>query len=137
MNKTPFAFILSGVLILLFSIVFSNLNFNLNLHDTYFIISYLHISILVCIYLIFIGLIYLISKKLNNKLGVIHLVATIFPIIISVASSYILEQQNLENVKRINYIIAFSALVIILGQIIFIINIFKQVFKKYFSRNNP
>jgi heme/copper-type cytochrome/quinol oxidase subunit 1 len=137
MNKTPFAFILSGVLILLFTIVFSNSNFNLNLHDTYIIISYLHISIVVCIYFIFIGLIYLISKKLNNKLGVIHLVASIFPIIISIASSYILEQQNLENVKRINYIIAFSALIIIIGQIIFTINIFKQVFKKYFSRNNP
>ena len=137
MNKTPFAFIIFGVLILLFTIVFSNSNFNLNLHDTYFIISYLHISILVCIYLIFIGLIYLIFKKLNNKLGVIHLIVSIFPIIISIASSYILEQQNLENVKRINYIIAFSALIIILGQIIFIINIIKQVYNKYSSRCNP
>lgn len=137
MNKTPFAFILSEVLILLFTIVFSNSNFNLNLHDTYFIISYLHISIVVCIYLILIGFIYLIFKKLNNKLGVIHLIVSIFPIIISIASSYILEQQNLENVKRINYIIAFSALIIILGQIIFIINIIKQVYNKYSSRYNP
>lgn len=131
MNKTPFAFILSGVLILLFTIVFSNSNFSLNLHDTYFIISYLHISTLVCIYFISIGIIYLISKKLNNKLGVIHLITTIFPIIISISSSYVLEQHNLENVKRLNYIIASSALIIIFGQIIFIINILKQICEKY------
>jgi heme/copper-type cytochrome/quinol oxidase subunit 1 len=131
MNKTPFAFILSGVLILLFTIVFLNSNFSLNLHDTYFIISYLHISTLVCIYFISIGIIYLISKKLNNKLGVIHLITTIFPIIISISSSYVLEQHNLENVKRLNYIIASSALIIIFGQIIFIINILKQICEKY------
>jgi heme/copper-type cytochrome/quinol oxidase subunit 1 len=130
MNKTPFAFILSGVLILLFTIVFLNSNFSLNLHDTYFIISYLHISTLVCIYFISIGIIYLISKKLNNKLGVIHLITTIFPIIISISSSYVLEQHNLENVKRLNYIIASSALIIIFGQIIFIINILKQICEK-------
>ena len=104
MRKTKIAlsFILSGICIFIFSITFSDSSFDLNLHDIYLQIKYVHISIAACVYLAFIGFIYFFFNKLNNTLGVIHLISTIVPITVSILSSYFWSEQNFESVKLVN-----------------------------------
>lgn len=134
MRKTKIAstFILSGICVYIFSITFSDSSFDLNLHDIYMQIKYVHISIAVCIFLIFIGFIYFLFNKLNNTLGIIHLLSTIIPIIVGIFSSCYFDEKNFENVKLINNIITLSAISVFIGQIMFVVNIINEVYKKYF-----
>lgn len=113
---------------------------DINVHDTYFVISNLHLCILISIYFGIVGLIYWWLKrrkrKLNKWLKLFHIIITIggvlllFPLVYylfnSIQSSYAV---NLEKYYYLNLIIFVISILVLFGQLLFLINVLLGVFK--------
>tara|TARA_R110002072_G_scaffold72354_5_gene173061 strand:+ start:14578 stop:15009 length:432 start_codon:yes stop_codon:yes gene_type:complete len=130
------------IVFLVFAIITFILGFNanggidINIHDTYFVMSNYHFATMISILFGIIGLIYWIVKKVNGnlskRLNLIHFALTfggIFLILIlnEFFRKSIMEYDFNENLTMVIYLI--SAIVII-GQIIFPINIISGLIRK-------
>ncbi|ANH61429.1 cbb3-type cytochrome c oxidase subunit I [Dokdonia donghaensis] len=130
------------IVFLVFAVITFILGFNanggidINIHDTYFVMSNYHFATLISILFGIIGLIYWIVKKVNGnlskRLNLIHVALTfggIFLILIlnEFFRKSIMEYDFNENLTTVIYLIS---AVVIFGQIIFPINIISGIIKK-------
>lgn len=72
--KTSYLFIITSIVYFLISVIFTadlDSTIDINVHDTYFMISNLHLSILVSIFVLLQGILYLIVEKTKLKLNLI------------------------------------------------------------------
>ena len=130
------------IIFLVFAVITFILGFNanggidINIHDTYYVISNYHFATLISILFGIIGLIYLIVKKVNGKLSkrlnLIHVTLTfggIFLILIlnEFFRKSIMEYDFNENLTMVIYLIS---AIVIFGQIIFPINIISGIIRK-------
>ena len=70
--KASYFFIITAIVYFLISVIFiADLDsiIDINMHDTYFVISNLHLSILVSIFVLLQGILYLIVEKTKLKLN--------------------------------------------------------------------
>ena len=129
------------IVFLVFAVITFLLGFNasggidINIHDTYFVMSNYHFATLISILFGIIGLIYWIVKKVNGnlskRLNLIHVALTfggIFLILIlnEFFRKSIMEYDFNENLTMVIYLIS---AVVIFGQIIFPINIISGIIK--------
>ena len=114
----------------------ANGGIDINIHDTYFVISNYHFATLISIIFGIIGLIYWIVKKMNGnlskRLNLIHVTLTfggIFLILIlnEFFRKSIMEYDFNENLTMVIYLIS---AIVIFGQIVFPINIICGILKK-------
>ncbi len=101
---------------------------SLNIHDTYFVVAHFHLMVLVAILLAIVSFLYLIMIKLNVKLikwmTLVHLLLTIggFLTIIIVSYFPFNLSGSLDNISLYNSTMTIVVLLIIFGQLFFIIN---------------
>jgi heme/copper-type cytochrome/quinol oxidase subunit 1 len=130
------------IVFLVFALITFILGFNanggidINIHDTYFVMSNYHFATLISILFGIIGLIYWIAKKVNGKLSerlnLIHVALTFGGILlILILNEFfrksIMEYDFNENLTMVIYLIT---AVVIFGQIIFPINIIRGIIQK-------
>ena len=105
--KTSYLFIITAIVYFLISVIFTadlDSTIDINVHDTYFVISNLHLSILVSIFVLLQGILYLIVEKTKLKLNLIlaklHFTFTV--IFLSILFFLLNFQSNYDNLMWFN-----------------------------------
>jgi heme/copper-type cytochrome/quinol oxidase subunit 1 len=101
---------------------------DIQLHDTYIVISSIHIGVLFSIYLGIIGIIYRLirKKKLVDWMTVIHVVITILTFALIIIKGLIFQkiiEGDFETYRTVNKVLFVVILIALLSQLIFITNL--------------
>lgn len=108
---------------------------DINFHDTYYVITYIQLAVLISILFGIIGLGYWIMLKVNRKLSkwlnLIHIILTFGGILII----WVLSQLYRESIMEydfngnLNLAISIIALIVIFGQVIYPINLISGIIR--------
>lgn len=135
-KKPNLIFLLAIPIILMIGILKGDATIDINVHDTYYIIAYLHFTILISIFFGIMGIGYWLMQKANIKLSKwliwVHVSLTFggtFIIWIS-AQFYQADLMEYEFNNSLIVIRTLLIMLIILGQILFPINIIYGLIKK-------
>jgi len=130
--------------VLLFGLINKDENLYINIHDTYFVISHLHVAHLTALISGFIGLLYWLFYKWNKVLSLllnqIHVLLTVLgPFLIWIFLSFhrdIVPDLNLQEIQfysDFNQWIRLAALlilvIVVFAQLIFLINLVRALLK--------
>lgn len=135
-EKPHLIFLFAIPIIMLIGILSGDALFDINVHDTYYVIAYSHLTILISIFLGVIGIGYWVMQKSNRKLSKrlnwTHIAITFGgPLIVWVLTKFyrpeIMEYRFNDN---LTFIITIIILLILIGQIIFPINIIYGMISK-------
>ncbi|WP_103071637.1 hypothetical protein [Aquimarina sediminis] len=132
----PYLLFWISIPIILLVIFFSgDSTLDINIHDTYFVIEHAYISYLVSITLGLIGLGYWIMIKLNRKLSktliAIHELLTLGGFLAIWISNMIFKRVPLfDSIGTENLVLTIFALLIIIGQVFYLLNLIMGLFKK-------
>lgn len=140
--KNHYLLLITSLILLFLGILFNEETFDINVHDTYYVISSNHLYWLISFLLFFFFLIYLLFDKAEINFGhhfskihifgtLISVVGLLFPYSLLFAST---EFPLFDNFQYINLSMAISILVFLMLQILFIINIFVILTKRFFKR---
>lgn len=135
-EKPHLIFFLSIPLIILIGILSGDNTLDINIHDTYFVIAYLHFAILISIIFGLIGFGYWIIQKVNRKLSKwlnrIHIGLTFGGtfLVWFLNKFYRPEIMDYKFNNNLSLIITLIVLIMIAGQLIFPINIIYALTKK-------
>ncbi|WP_405208233.1 hypothetical protein [Aquimarina sp. LLG6339-5] len=124
-------------LLLLLSYYEADQTLDINIHDTYYVFSQQQLMILVSIFFGLTGFIYWLLERFNFKtvtlLNLLHLIFTIGLILINsiqeLLADYFLGKSYYTNSHVPNTSIWLFILIISIGQIIFVVNIFLAILK--------
>ena len=142
MKKIKDYFLLFLISVIFFVISFLNyykMTFDINIHDTYYVIREVDFYIINSFFIMIIGLVYFIFEKfkiiLFSVLSKVHIFGTILLFFLIIYFNYYnsLEYQSSEFIfdkPDYNKYIIISILVLIFLQILFLINIFVSIIKK-------
>ena len=133
-------FLLSIPLIMLIGILSGEADLDINVHDTYYVISYLHLAILISILFAIISIGYWIMLKTNRKLSkwfnLTHIILTIGGLISLFGISILPSDSNYDSSSLIFDDLAMESLLrtliillMIFGQLIYIINLIIGIFR--------
>lgn len=128
-EKPHLVFLLAIPIIILIGILSEDAVFDLNIHDTYFVIAHLHLATLIAILFGIIGIGYWFMQKANRKLSKwlnwIHIGLTFGGTVVVwiLTQFYRTELMQYEFNNNLTLIITLIILLMILGQLIFPINI--------------
>ena len=135
-EKPHLAFLLAIPVLMLIGILSENAVLDINVHDTYYVIPYLHLAILISILFGIIGMGYWIMQKAERKLSKwlnwTHLGLTFGGIIVVwiLTKFYRTETMEYEFNNNLTLIITLIIILMIVGQLIFPINIIYGLIKK-------
>jgi heme/copper-type cytochrome/quinol oxidase subunit 1 len=144
--------LIAAILVLILSIIVSNLALDIHMHDTYFIISWTHIYWVLVLALLFFWILYLCMNQFmySRKLSLIHIILTILTItmIIAILFEVIRQPTGLAGMPRRYYdydnrflnafysfgkrlrALSLIAIILTIGQIIFPINLIAGIIKR-------
>ncbi|NAS32527.1 hypothetical protein GTQ40_16210 [Flavobacteriaceae bacterium R38] len=135
-EKPHFIFLFTIPIIILIGILNRDTTLDINVHDTYFVIFFFHLAMLISILFGIIGLGYRIMKETNKRLSkwlnLIHIGLTFGGVIIT-STSMLFYRDEVTEYKfnnNMNLIITLITLFTILGQIVFPINMIYGLRKK-------
>ncbi len=140
-EKPHLFFLLAIPIILLIGVLRADAVLDINIHDTYYVISYMHFAILVSILFGIIGIGYWIMQQTNRKLSKwlswIHIGLTFGGTLLVwiLTKFYQTEIMEYEFNAHLTLIITLIILLMLVGQIIFPINIIYGMIKKKTSGN--
>ncbi len=131
LNKTHIYFWVTALFMLIFRLIFfsSEDTIDINVHDTYFVIDYLAITLIILIALFIIGLIYFLLYKfkisLLKPLVLIHIIVTTVSVLVSQIGLHFLTPKNypFNSPFSLIDILNLATVLGILVQPIFILNI--------------
>lgn len=132
-------FLTSVIFFVISFLVYYKMTFDINIYDTYYVISEVDFYIMNSFFTMMIGLLYFIFEKfkiiLFSVLSKVHIFGTIFLFFLIIYFNYynLLEYQSSEflfDKPDYNKYIIISILVLISLQLLFIINIFVSLIKK-------
>jgi cytochrome c oxidase subunit 1 len=140
--RIDFLFAETGLLIL-FCGLFSKASFDIPIHDTYFVIAYLHVAVAVCLLFHVFALVYYLlirSGRVPVKtLNVMHYFFSILPALLMLAFRVFKlgrfaesesMSEEMDNVAKINIAISVTVLLCLLGQVVFLANILVALIRK-------
>ena len=132
-NKPHIIFAICVPIIFLLSILVQNDTLDVNIHDTYYVISNFHVSILLTLLLSLIAFGYWMmikaDRRLNKWLNLSHILLTLGSLLVPYTYWIISLNFNSDSTvfndynSNLNTLLIFVIASIILGQIIFLINI--------------
>lgn len=100
---------------------------DLQMHDTYFVVSYVHIRILIAVVLGITGFVYWLvrKKRLTNWMTFLHVAITIstLALILIVNLVFQVNEGDLETFKKVNPILLVLVLMALSSQLIFMANL--------------
>ncbi len=135
-KNRPYIPIFATILLILVLAMFNSKDFiDIQLHDMYLVITPIHLSILLSIYLGIVGIVYwlLREKKLVPWMTILHVTCTIlvcvFFQIFSLKSNNFIEVDFITS-RIMNQILMVVILTSFLSQVIFAMNIFVSLIKK-------
>jgi cytochrome c oxidase subunit 1 len=136
-------FAVTGFLLFVVSEVLRFSALDINFHDTYFVVSHWHISMAVFfVFSIFTFIYYAFAKMfrpLGKGLGYFHYVLSTFGITLflvlpsfmkGISKRFIPDEHGISSIELLNLFITITALLFILAQLLFFINIGMTIFKK-------
>jgi len=135
-NKPYLIFLIAIPIIMLIGILSGDAILDINVHDTYYVIAYLHLAIMISILFGIIGIGYWIMKKADRKLSKwlnwTHIGLTFGGTLIVwiLTKFYRTEIMEYEFNNNLTLIITLIVLLMIVGQLIFPINIIYGLIKK-------
>ncbi|MBD0724329.1 hypothetical protein B6A10_03970 [Flavobacterium sp. L1I52] len=146
LNKPYHFFFLIAPIILAFGFSKSKGIFNINIHDTYFVIKYAHLGIILSVFYFLLGFIhFFISKKgieISNWIIYLHTILSVGGLILIWILSKLINnapQQNFEEtlkIMRINEYLNFSCIILFLSmlliQVIFFVSVLWKLAKSIF-----
>lgn len=134
--KPHLIFLLAIPILLLTGYLSGDTTLDINIHDTYYVIKYMQLTVLVSILFGLIGMIYWImvnaDKRLSKWLSRTHVGLTLSGILIVLILSqfYRPDQKELEFNNNLSLVISLTILISIVGQIIIPINMIYKVIKR-------
>lgn len=140
-RKSYLSLFFVGLFLLSYSFIFSSVeNLDINIKDTYYVITSMHFYQFYSVLLLLLGLIYLIFDRikiqLNYLLSLIHIYGTMILFLFMIYFNYMnsLEYQPVDvkyvfNPTDYNLYLIETLLAIIILQLLFIINIFVSIIK--------
>ncbi len=135
-NKPYLIFWISIPIIILFGIL-SNKVLDVNIHDTYYTMSYYHIAIVFAILFGFVGFGYWLMKKFKRKLSkwlnLTHIFLTFGSILIAYIYSNVYSEPKFplfDDDYRLSLVRIIVMFIILFAQIIYLINISIGIFRK-------
>lgn len=140
-NKPHLIFLLTIPIIMLIGIVSGDAALDINVHDTYYVIAYLHLATLISILFGIIGIGYWVmikaDRKLSKWLNLVHILTTIGGLILILIISELYREPKTDTIlsdfdfnQNLDIIIFIILLITIFGQIIYPINIIRGIIKK-------
>ena len=135
-NKPHLIFLLAIPIIILIGILSENAMLDINVHDTYYVIAYLDFAILISILFGIIGIGYWImqktDKKLSKWLNWTHIGLTFggTSVVWILTKFYRTEFMEYEFNNNLTLVITLIILLMVIGQLIFPINIIYGLIKK-------
>lgn len=139
-NKPHLIFLLAIPIIMLIGIFSGDTTLDINVHDTYYVIAYFYLTILISILFGIIGIGYWLmltaNRKLSKWLNLTHIVLTIGGIVTIILIPYLLNSRTeseyplFDGLATQNLIISIVAILIFFGQLIYISNLIIGIFNK-------
>jgi heme/copper-type cytochrome/quinol oxidase subunit 1 len=135
-KKPHLIFWISIPILMIIGLIGENKVLDINVHDTYYIISHTHLAIFISFNFGIIGLGYWLAlktiRKLSKLLSLIHIIITFGGIILIWILSQLFRESIMEQEYNTNLSLSITLItvIVILGQIIFPINIIRGLIKK-------
>ena len=140
-EKPHLLFFISVPIILLIGFFYRDSAIDFNIHDTYFVISDLHLSSLISIIYGIIGIGYWVHLKTNRKLiksfVVLHIILTIGGTITFFGISFIpvntfmdSDSSYFDAISRQDFILSMLVLLIFLAQGLYLVNLIIDIYKE-------
>jgi heme/copper-type cytochrome/quinol oxidase subunit 1 len=128
----------SSLILLIIGFLVGEETFDINVHDTYYVIANCHLywlfSSLLFIIFIFYFLLNIIKIELNKIISKIHIFGTIISIILLIFPYFIFDKTKdfplYDSFEYINTVLILSFLVLLFLQLLFLINIVLSIIKK-------
>ncbi len=136
-EKTHLFFLFSIPIFLLFGIWSRDATIDINVHDTYFVIAYFHLTFLLSLFFGTMGLGYWVAQKMNvplsNGMKWIHLMLTFGGMLTVFILSQLHRSDRMEYTfnQHLEASIALIVLLILLGQVILPVNIVYGLIKNH------
>ena len=154
MKQKPYNLLLwTGLVLVLtsFPILKQNNSFDINLHDTYFVIAHTHVFWLLAIMALFVWTLYLLTNKIlySRALTWTHVIITILTLLLFALSLFFGDSfmnltprryydysnwNSFDNYTTFTKPIGISIFVLLLGQFIFVINFITGLIKRLTNR---
>jgi heme/copper-type cytochrome/quinol oxidase subunit 1 len=131
LKRLDILFLLTGSLFLIMGFLMSNQTLDINVHDTYFVISFLHIGIFFFVIHALFSLIYFIIRRLHKYLlGLLHLILqTPIFFFIFISSFVLTDHASSSYYQNADTIYAVLIILFFLGQLFFLTNIVLSIVK--------
>lgn len=137
MNKifnTPHLIFWSTVpIIIIIGLSFRDSTLDINIHDTYFVTSQLYISYLISIFFGVLGLGYWIlitcKRKLIKELSILHIISTLGGVLGILISPLVFKDITMK-IEILNLTLTILVMILILGQVFYLLQICIALFRK-------
>jgi heme/copper-type cytochrome/quinol oxidase subunit 1 len=136
-------FAVTGVVLFLVEYFIFSSAFDLNMHDTYFVLSPLHIAVYHLLFYLFFGSCYLIfhliKRPLKRSFGLFHYFTTTTVVFLFTLTPFIVvsaprrlnpDISESADLHIINLMVTISAILFLIAQAVFLYNILRSIFKK-------
>ena len=132
-KKPHFVFIIFISLLIPIGVLFENKSIDINIHDTMYVISLYFLSVIIAGLFVIVSLCYWLSDKLGLKLSywlnLLHILLTIGFLIGLIY--YLIINNNFEYLLHIHKIQTISVILLIVGLLIFLINVFISIWNRF------
>jgi heme/copper-type cytochrome/quinol oxidase subunit 1 len=140
--QPEFLFLITGLLIVAYRLLFVHEPLDIAIHDTYILVDSLHITFLVTILFVILSFPYTLLREANKPLsktgGWLHYILTMAPLLAFILALPITIQynsnhsfsENMQYAEKYNILMTVSCMLCVLGQLVFLVNILVSLFKR-------